>query len=128
LPIVDYLVLGDKPHLIAHECQGCAARFFDHRDACAACFGIAFATVDLPTIGTLDTFTIVSVAAPGVPVPFVAGVVNCDGTSVRSNVVNVDPQDVYLGMPLQLTTCGIGLDDNGNEAVGFGFEPTNRAD
>ena len=32
-------------------------------------------------------FTIVSFAAPGIPVPFVAAVVDCDGTSVKANLV-----------------------------------------
>ena len=39
-------------------------------------------------------------AAPGVPVPFVAGVVDCEGTSVRANIINCppDPDHVKLGM------------------------------
>ena len=54
----------------------------------------------------MRAFTIVSFAAPGVPVPFVAGVVDCDGTSVRGNIVNVepDPEHVTLGMKVRLTT------------------------
>ena len=57
--------------------------------------------------------------------PFVAGVVDCDGTSVRANVVNVepDPEHVQLGMKVRLTTYPIGTDDAGTEAIGFGFEP-----
>jgi len=70
-------------------------------------------------------FTIVSMAAPGVPVPFVASVVDCDGTSVRGNIVNVEPDDqhVTLGMKVRLTTFPIGTDSAGTEAIGFGFEP-----
>ena len=40
VPIVDYLVLGDDPHLVAKECTGCGARFFDRRNACASCSGV----------------------------------------------------------------------------------------
>ena len=125
VPIVDYLVLEGKPHLVAQQCQNCAARFFDHRDACASCFGTEFTPVAVSTAGTLKTFTIVSVSAPGVPVPFVAGVVDCDGTSVRANIVDVtaSAENVRLGMPLRLTTFAIGTDDDGVEAIGFGFEP-----
>ncbi len=125
VPIVDYLVLGDHPHLIAHECTKCSARYFDHRNACASCFGTDFADVDVPTTGTLRTYTIVSFAAPGVPVPFVAGVIDCGGTHVRGNVINTDPtpENITLGMPLRLATYVVGTDDNGVEAIGFGFEP-----
>ena len=125
VPLVDYLVLGDDPHLVAHECTNCGARFFDRRNACAACSGTEFRNVDVATDGELRAFTIVSMAAPGIPVPFVAGVIDCDGTSVRANVVNTppDPEHVTLGMKVRLTTVPVGADSEGTEAVGFGFEP-----
>ena len=130
IPLVDYLVLGDDPHLVAHECDACGARFFDRRNACASCGGTGFSPTRIATEGELRAFTIVSFAAPGVPVPFVAGVVDCDGTSVRGNVVNVepDPEHVHTGMKLRLTTVPVGEDAAGTEAVGFAFEPISRED
>jgi len=135
IPLVDYLVLGDQPHLVARECVACGARFFDRRNACAACGaaagpdGAGFSDVPVATAGELRAFTIVAFAAPGVPVPFVAGLIDCDGTSVRANVVNVepDPEHVHMGMKLRLTTFPIGADSAGTEAVGFGFEPIDTA-
>jgi uncharacterized OB-fold protein len=126
IPLVDYLVLGDEPRLVANECAECSARFFDRRNACANCEGTEFKKVDVAPTGTLRTFTIVSFAAPGIPVPYVSAVVDCDGTSVRANLVNVepDPEHVRTGMPVRLTTFPIGTDSTGCEAVGFGFEPT----
>lgn len=125
IPIVDYLQLGDDPHLIAHECKECGARFFDRRNACASCSGTEFQSVDVPTEGTLRSFTIVTFAPPGVPVPFVAGVVDAGGTSVRTNIINVeaDDQHVKLGMKVRLATYSLGTDDDGVEAIGFGYEP-----
>ena len=125
VPLVDYLVLGDRPHLVANECTSCGARYFDRRNACASCFATEFTKVDVATEGELRAFTIVAFASPGVPVPFVAGVIDCDGTSVRGNVVNVEPDDehVTLGMKVRLTTYPIGKDEAGTEAIAFGFEP-----
>jgi uncharacterized protein len=125
VPLVDYLVLGDGPHLVAQECGACGARYFDRRNACAACGQTGFSTVEVPTEGELRTFTIVAQAAPGIAVPFVAGVVDCDGTSVRANVINVaaDPQQVQTGMKVRLATYVVGTDDEGTDAIGFGFEP-----
>ena len=125
VPLVDYLVLGDDPHLIAHECTNCGARYFDRRSACARCSRQSFRGVEVSRTGTLRTFTIVSFAAEGVQVPFVAGVVDCEGTSVRGNVVNVppDPEHVTLGMRVRLTTVPVGTDAAGVEAVGYAFEP-----
>ena len=125
VPIVEYLILDGDPHLVANQCTSCGAKFFDRRNACAACFGTEFTKVDVATEGILRAFTIVTFAAPGVPVPFVAGVIDCAGTSVRANIVNVEPtpEKVTLGMKVRLTTFPLGTDDNGTEAVGFGFEP-----
>jgi uncharacterized OB-fold protein len=125
IPFVNYLVLGDDPHLVAHECTSCGARFFDRRNACAGCSGTEFKSADIPTQGELRSFTIVAFAAPGIEVPFVSGIVDCGGTSVRANIVNVDPspEHVKLGMPVKLTTFPIGKDEDGVEAINFGFEP-----
>jgi len=125
IPLVDYLELGSDPHLVANECTACGARFFDRRNACAACEATEFKKVSIPTSGEVRAFTIVSFAAPGIPVPYVAAVVDCEGTSVKANLINVtpDPEHVTLGMKVRLATEVIGTDDNGTEAVGFGFEP-----
>lgn len=125
IPFVEYLVLGPEPHLVAQECTGCGARFFDRRNACAACSGTSFRPVAIPTDGTVRSFTIVTFAAPGVDVPFVAAVVDCGGTSVRGNIVNCppDPAHVTLGMQVRLTTVSMGVDDRGVEAFNYGFEP-----
>ena len=125
IPFVDYLVLGDEPHLVARECTGCGARYFDRRVACAGCGTRDFATVPVSRTGEVRAFTIVTFAAPGVPVPFVAALVDCEGTSVRGNLVGVppDPEHVRLGMPVALTTYVAGTDATGVDAVNYGFAP-----
>lgn len=127
VPIVDYLVLDDDPHLVANECAGCRARYFDRRNACAnpECGGTEFVRAPVATTGEVKAFTIVAFAAPGIQVPFVAALVDCDGTSVRGNLINVepDPEHVSLGMKVRLATYVLGADSEGTEAVGFGFEP-----
>jgi uncharacterized OB-fold protein len=125
IPFVDYLVLGDEPHLVANECTACGARYFDRRNACAGCFGTEFTKVDVPTEGEVRAFTIVSLAAPGIAVPFVSATIDCGGTSVRANIINADPtpEAVALGMAVRLATYPVGEDQQGNQAVAFGFEP-----
>jgi uncharacterized protein len=126
IPLVDYLVLDDgEAQLTAQKCASCGARFFDRRNACAGCFAAEFKTVSVPTEGTVRAFTIVTFAAPGIPTPFVASVVDCDGTRVRANLINVDPdpEQIRDGMKVRLATYPIGTDSAGTEAIGFGFEP-----
>ena len=125
IPHVAYLRLEPTPHLAANECTACKARFFDRRNACASCFANSFHEVEIPNEGELRSFTIVTFAAPGVPVPFVAGIVDCGGTSVRGNIINVDPSPdaVKVGMALRLATYSLGTDDSGIEAIAYGYEP-----
>ena len=125
VPLVEYLALSPEPHLVANECTQCGARFFDRRNACASCENDQFKSVDIATTGEVKAFTIVSMASPGIPVPFVAAIIDCDGTSVRGNLLEVEPDDkhVTLGMKVALTTHIVGTDSEGTEAVGFGFRP-----
>ena len=125
VPLVVYLVLDEEPHLRAHECVNCGARYFDRRNGGASCFGTEFRDADVATDGEVRAFTIVAYAAPGIITPFVAAVVDCDGTSVRGNLINVepDPEHVELGMKVRLATYVVGTDTTGAEAIGFGFEP-----
>jgi uncharacterized protein len=127
IPMVGYLVLDDgPPHLVAHECASCGALFFDRRNACASCGGTTFDSRSLAESGTVRSFTIIHRAAPGVPTPYVSAVVDLDdGGSVKSNIVDVEPSpdNVALGMRVRLTTFVAGTDDDGTEAVAFGFAP-----
>lgn len=126
VPIVDYLQLSDPPHLLANRCDSCGASFFDRRNACAQCGKSEFSSVPVDSSGELVAFTIVHRAAPNIPVPYVSAIVKTDdGVSVRANIVNVEPEpeNIILGMKVQLTTYEVGQDDNGTKCIAFGFEP-----
>jgi uncharacterized OB-fold protein len=127
IPIVDYLVLDDgAPHLVANTCTNCGAQYFDRRNACAKCGQRSFELRRVGDAGKVRSFTIVHRAAPGVPTPYVSAIVDIDGGGVvKANVVNVEaqPENVSLGMPVRLTTFVAGTDDDGSEAVAFGYEP-----
>ena len=126
IPMVDYLVLGDSPHLVANECTNCGARFFDRRNACASCGGTSFGRVDIATEGEVRAFTIVTAFMPGAD-NYVPAVVDLGGTSVRGQIINTpaDADHVSLGMNVRLTTYSIGADTAGTEAINYGFEPVN---
>jgi uncharacterized protein len=127
VPIVDYLVLDDgAPYLVANRCDSCGALYFDRRNACAKCSGRSFSKDRLADDGTVRSFTIVHRAAPGVPTPYVSAIVDLSGGGVvKANLLNVepDPEHVRFGMPVRLTTTVAGVDDDGTEAIQFGYEP-----
>lgn len=126
VPIVDYLHLGERPYLTVHRCTNCGANFFDRRNACARCSGIDFAPAEVASTGTVRTFSIVFADGPGIEVPYVPAVVDCDGISVRGNLVDVPPDPAHLtvGMTVRLVTFPVGTDVNGVQAIGFGFAPS----
>lgn len=131
VPIVDYLVIDDgEPHLVAWESVDSGALYFDRRNADAKSGGTEFRRRRLESNGVVRSFTIVHRAVPGVQVPYVSAVIDLDGGGcVKGNVVNVepDPDHVSLGMRVKLTTFVAGTDDEGTEAVAFGFEPAGQA-
>ena len=121
VPVVDYLKLGDPPHLTAHACTACDALYFDRRNACARCFGRTFTTRALSNEGTLRAFTFVY----RVKQPFVSAIVDLDGGGVvKANLLGVDsPEAIEPRMPVVLDTFIAGVDDEGTEAVAFGYRP-----
>lgn len=123
VPIVDYLVIGDEPRLRAHSCAECGALYFDRRNGCARCSGRAFEPRDLASTGRLRAFTVVHRAAPSVRTPYTSVVVDLDGGgSVKANLVDsTDPTELTPNLPVELTTFVAGTDDDGTEAVAFGF-------
>jgi uncharacterized protein len=123
IPIVDYLVLGDSPHLRAHGCDACDALYFDRRNACARCSGRAFTSRELSNSGQVRAFTVVHRAAPSIPTPYTSVVVDLDGGgSVKANLLDTtDPAEITPDLRVALTTFVVGTDDDGTEAVGFGY-------
>lgn len=126
IPMVGYLVLnGDgPPHLVAQRCANCGATFFDRRNACASCGARQFETTPVQNTGMLRSYTIVHRAAPNVPAPYISAVVELDGGGViKANLVGVepDPKAIHLGGRVHLTTFVAGTDDDGTEAVAFGY-------
>jgi uncharacterized OB-fold protein len=126
MSVVDYLVLGDEPHLEANACRACGALFFDRRNACARCGKLEFEKKALATTGVVRSYTIIHRAAPNVPVPYVSCVIELDGGGVvKANLLDAgsDPEKIELGMKVKLTTFGCGVDEEGTEAVAFAFSP-----
>jgi uncharacterized OB-fold protein len=127
IPVVNYLVLDGDPHLEAQECEHCGALYFGRRNACAKCFKPGpFKPRALAKTGVIRAFTIVTRAAPGLQAPYVSAVVDLDGGGhTKANIVNTPPtpENIKLGMPVRLTTYTVGTDDEGTEAIAFGFEP-----
>jgi uncharacterized OB-fold protein len=125
VPIVDYLVLdGGEPHLVGQRCAGCGATFLARRNACASCGGDQLAPTPLARRGLVESFTVVHRGAPKKTGPFVSALVRLDdGVYVKANLLGVPPEAsaVDFATPVTLQTFVAGTDDDGTEAIAFGF-------
>jgi uncharacterized OB-fold protein len=123
IPAVDYLVLGEDPHLVAHECRRCSALYFDRRNACAKCFATEFGTRRLANEGIVRAYTVVERGAKSGP--FTSAVVGLAGGGVvKANLVGVTKADpIQPETKVRLVIFDVGVDDDGTTAVAFGYQP-----
>jgi len=128
-PIVPFLRLPEQgePHLVGQRCTACGAVYLGERRACSKCTATGrFEEIPLSRKGELWVWSIVHQSMPGVPVPYVVGVVDLpEGVSVRCNVIDVEPDPARLrfGMPVEMTTGVSQQDRDGNDVVAFYFRP-----
>src|SRR5207237_6349879 len=116
-----------EPHLAGQRCTACGAVYLGTRLACARCTEQGrFEEIALSRRGELWVWSIVHQSAPGVPVPYVVGIVDLpEGVSVRCNLIDVEPDPARLrfGMPVEITTGVSQQDREGNDVIAFYFRP-----
>jgi len=130
-PIVGFLQLGERPHLLGLRCRSCGATYIKSgRVACSKCGAHGpFDETPLSTRGTLWVYSIVHQSAPGIPTPYVAAIVDLpEKVSVRCNLIDVDPDPtkIQFGMPVEMTTQKVRTDKEGNDVIAFFFRPAAR--
>lgn len=120
---VPYVVIdrdGDH-HLVGSRCAQCGATLLGRRVACAACgANDGIAHIRLADTGRVRTCTVVNRSYPGVPVPFIAAVIDIDGGGViRGTLRGAIPADPVgeVGRPVR-----IAIEDSGQrDACGRAF-------
>ena len=133
IPIVPFLRLPEKPgekaYLAGTKCKQCGAVYLGGRMACGRCFSTEpMEELRLSDRGELHVFSIVHQSGPGIPVPYVAAIVDLpEGVSVRCNIEGVepDPKNLKFGMPVEMFTQKVHTDREGNDVIAFKFRPMN---
>src|SRR5438067_1074179 len=123
VPLVDYLVLEPEPHLVANQCTGCGARYFDRRNACAGCFGTEFERQPVATTGgVLAAGNLMGgaggigqqlqkqIGQTGIPVYNVANACATGATALRTAVMSVKAGECDMGLAVGVEKlAGAGL-------------------
>jgi uncharacterized OB-fold protein len=91
--------------LVAERCRDCGAFRHPPRPMCAVCHSIEKDAVELSGIGVVYSYILIHYPQhPAFTYPVVAVLVDLEeGVRLVSNLVGVEPSDVYIGMPVQVT-------------------------
>lgn len=105
---VPYVVIdeGGDHYLVGSRCGQCGATLLGKRVACAACGATDnISHIRLAESGRVRTSTVISRSYPGVPVPFIAAVVEIDGGGVvRGTLKGAIPDNpsTDIGRPVRI--------------------------
>ena len=114
-PIIPILKLQPKPHLVGIKCGSCGALFLDlKRMACSKC-GAAdgLSQVALSDRGKVWVFSVVHQSFPGIKTPYVTAIVDLpEGISVKSNLIDIDPEDLQAHYNMMLSYRGLNQNEN----------------
>ncbi len=117
----------EPPYLIGSRCRGCGFTTFPPRVSCPSCMSRAsMEQVSLGSTGTIDTFSILHVGAPGFAAPYaIAYVIMPAGVRVLSLLTGCEPSEeaLEIGARVELVIEKIREDEEGNEVRGFKFRP-----
>ncbi len=88
--------------LVTQRCRRCGRLRHPPRPVCPQCHSLMFDVVDLMGEGVVYSFTILHHPQnPAFEYPVIAALVELEeGVRVLSNLVDVDPADVTIGMPV----------------------------
>lgn len=95
--------------LLVRRCTSCGRDQHPPAPMCPACGGLAWEARPVAGTGTVHTFTVTHHPTfPGFESPFVVAVVDLDdGPRMVTNLVDVDPGDVRIGMPVEVTFVAV---------------------
>jgi len=113
-PVLPYANIDTKPfwdgclvgRLLLQRCSACGAWRHPPSPICPECLSDAYEWIASRGRGTVYTFTVVREARRGWEkfVPYVLAVIALEeGPHVLSNIVNIAPEQVAIGMPVEVT-------------------------
>jgi uncharacterized OB-fold protein len=91
--------------LEGRRCKSCGACQFPPRETCAVCRGRQTEPFRFSGRGTVFSFAEVAQPLQGFPGPYLAALVELDeGVRVTAQLTDVDPDEVEIGMPVEMVT------------------------
>lgn len=115
---------GESPHLIGSRCRSCGETFFPSRAVCVKCLQEDLEKVPLSRRGKLYTCCVVRQAPPGLKVPYAMGITELpEGVRVTSLIATDHPEELKIGMGMELVIESFRQNDEGKEVLAYKFRP-----
>ena len=140
IPIAEGLFTwpADKPALLASRCKQCGIAAFPVAESCMACSGQEVTVEELPSRGTLWTWTIQRFM-PKTPYhsnetaetfqPYGVGYLELPGgVRVEGRLTENDPDKIHIGMAMDVVFDTWRTEENGDEIISFFFKPVDQAE
>jgi uncharacterized OB-fold protein len=111
--------------LIGSRCRICGQSFFPKRLQCPECREKGeVEEIALSPKGKLYSYTIVRQAPPGFQAPYTIGLVDLpEGVRLFARLTPVNPQEIKMEGPVELSFGPIAKDKEGNEIISYLFKP-----
>jgi uncharacterized OB-fold protein len=127
--------LGDQPRLIGGRSRSSGVTTFPYQQFCPRTAAEDMERVELSPRGTLWSWTIQGFPPKRPPYegpepfePFGLGYVELPGeVRVESRLTVADPDQLRIGMPMQLVLIPWSTDDEGNQIVTYAFAPVEES-
>lgn len=101
-----FLDAARERRLVVQRCTTCGEHQFYPRKVCIHCGGDGIEWVEASGRGSVHTYTIIHRGLPGWREggPYVAAIVDLEeGVRMTTNVIDCAPDDVEVGMPVEVT-------------------------
>ncbi len=127
-----------KPVLLGTRCTNCDNHMFPRQTGCPRCLFNEQEDVELATRGTLWTWTVQAFPPKAPPYlgpvgdhfePYGVGYVELPGQlRVEGRLTLSDPEQLQIGMEMELVLDPLCIDDDGNQVVTYAFAPVENGD
>jgi uncharacterized OB-fold protein len=120
---------GIRPVLLGSRCPECGQHFFPRRTICLACGHEGLGTAELSGTGTVWSYTIAHQVPPGaiVKAPYaIAQIELPESVLIGALLRNCEPDEVRIGMEVEIVPVVVGKDAQGRETVAFAYQPVRR--
>lgn len=124
---------GGRPSLLGSRCRGCGEVYFPASGGCTRCLGTDLEAFEIGSEGILWSWTIQGFL-PKAPYdsgetevdfkPYGVGYVEMpSGIKVESRLTVADPDELRIGMPMELAVAPYGVTPEGDQRLTFVFRP-----